>query len=64
MKSEVIGVGAPQNKKDLKDPLNESKETNAADVKSDSSNRTFGMVDLWNIQKRQRAGASMRRRFI
>ncbi len=64
MKSEVMGVCTPQSKKDPKDQLNESKETITADVKFDSGNRTFGMVDLWNLQKRQRAGASMRRRFI
>ena len=62
MKSDLMGVGTPINKKDLKDLLNETKETLATDVKIISNNRSFGLLDLWNIQKRQRTGSSMRRR--
>ena len=62
MKSDSMGVGTPINKKDLKDLLNETKETLATDVKIISNNRSFGLLDLWNIQKRQRTGSSMRRR--
>ena len=62
MKSDLMGVGTPINKKDLKDLLNETKETLATDVKIISNHRSFGLLDLWNIQKRQRTGSSMRRR--
>jgi len=66
MKSEAMGVGAPLSKKDLKDLLNETKETLAVDVKTDSNNRTtFGYLDLWNLQKRQTSSAtSLRRRLM
>ena len=57
-----MGVGTPINKKDLKDLLNETKETLATDVKIVSNQRSFGLLDLWNLQKRQRTGSSMRRR--
>ena len=62
MKSDLMGVGTPINKKDLKDLLNETKETLATDVKIVSNQRSFGLLDLWNLQKRQRTGSSMRRR--
>jgi|GEM_PF-1347334 len=62
MKSEVMGVGTPLSKKDLKDLLNETKETLAVDVKTDSNNRTFGYLDLWSLQKRQTSSASSLRR--
>ena len=62
MKSDLMGVGTPINKKDLKDLLNETKETLATDVKIVSNQRSFGLLDLWNLQKRQRTSASMRRR--
>ena len=61
MKSEAMGVGTPISKKDLKDLLSETKETLAVDIKIDSNNRTFGTMDLWNLQKRQKTAASMRR---
>jgi hypothetical protein len=64
MKSDVVGIGAPINKKDLKELLKETKETIAVDVKIDgNNNRSFGVVDLWNVQKRQRTTASMMRRW-
>ena len=64
MKSDVMGIGAPINKKDLKELLKETKETIAVDVKIDgNNNRSFGLVDLWNVQKRQRTTASKMRRW-
>lgn len=64
MKSDVMGIGAPINKKDLKELLKETKETIAVDAKTDgNNNRSFGVVDLWNVQKRQRTTASMMRRW-
>jgi len=64
MKSDVVGIGAPINKKDLKELLKETKETIAVDVTIVGNNtRSFGVVDLWNVQKRQRTTASMMRRW-
>ena len=62
MKSDLMGVGTPINKKDQKDLLNETKETLATDVKIVNNQRSFGLLDLWNLQKIQRTSASMRRR--
>ncbi len=66
MKSDVMGIGAPISKKDMKELLKETKETIAVDVDvttSGSNTRSFGVVDLWNVQKRQRTTASMMRRW-
>jgi hypothetical protein len=63
MKSEVMGVGTPLSKKDLKELLIETKETLAVDV-NNSSNRTFSHLDLWNLQKRQKSASEMRRRLM
>ncbi|MEY2916807.1 MAG: hypothetical protein RIS73_521 [Bacteroidota bacterium] len=63
MKSDVMGIGAPINKKELKELLKETKETIAVDAKNDGNNRSFGVVDLWNVQKRQRTTTSMMRRW-
>ena len=59
-----MGVGTPLSKKDLKELLQETKETLAVDVKNDNTNRTFSSLDLWNLQKRQKTGTSMRRRLL
>jgi hypothetical protein len=64
MKSEAMGVGTPLSKKDLKELLNETKETLAVDVKYDSNNRTFSHLDLWNLQKRQKSAIAMRKRLM
>ncbi len=64
MKSDVTGIGMPVNKKNLKELLKETKETLAVDAKTDGSNRSFGVVDLWNVQKKQRTTASMMRRWL
>jgi hypothetical protein len=63
MKNETMGMLNPVNKNDLKDLLKETKETLATDVKVDGNQRSFGAVDLWNVQKRQRTSISMRRSF-
>lgn len=62
MKHETMGVVITQNKKEQKDLLNESKETNNVDMKADSHQRSFGALDMWYLQKRQRTAASMLRR--
>lgn len=64
MKSETMGVGTPLSKKDLKELLNETKETLAVDVKNDGNSRTFSHLDLWNLQKRQRSASEMRRKLM
>ncbi len=62
MKSDVMGAGTTTGKKDPKELTNETKESNAVDSKPDnSSQRSFGLVDLWNLQKRQKTTASMSR---
>ena len=61
MKADVMGIGAPINKKDLKELTKETKETIAVDATTDGNNRSFGVVDLWNVRKRQRTSASMSR---
>ena len=63
MKSDVMGIGALISKKDLKELFKETKETLAVDVKTDVNTRSFGVVDLWNVQKKQRTTASMMRRW-
>ncbi len=60
MKNETMGVNLIS-KKDLAELLKETKETVATDVKVDGNQRSFGVVDLWNAQKRQRTSISMRR---
>jgi hypothetical protein len=65
MKSDVMGIGAPINKKDLTELMKETKETIAVDAKTEETpNRSFGAVDLWNVQKKQRTTASMMRRWL
>jgi hypothetical protein len=64
MKSEVMGVGTPLSKKDLKELLIETKETLAVDFKNCNNNRTFSHADLWNLQKRQKSASAMRRRLM
>jgi hypothetical protein len=65
MKSDVMGIGAPINNEELKELLKETKETIAVDAKTDgNNNRSFGVVDLWNVQKKQRTTASMMRRWL
>ena len=64
MKSDVMGIVMPINKEELKELLKETKETIAVDVTTVGNNtRSFGVVDLWNVQRRQRTTASMMRRW-
>jgi hypothetical protein len=63
MTSEVMGTTTQTLKKEnLNDLLKETKETLAVDVKTTDNNTNFSLVDLWNVQKRQRTTASMMRR--
>jgi len=62
MKTETMGADITPNKKEQKDLSNESKETNTVDMKAGSNQRTFGALDMWYLQKRQRTSASMLRR--
>ena len=60
MKTDTLGMGIPIKNDELKELL---KETVATDVKQDDLNRTFGAIDMWNLQKKQRTSLAMRRRF-
>jgi len=62
MKNETTGEGTTLNKKEQKDLSIESRETNCIDQQADSNQRSFGIIDMWNLQKRQRTSASMLRR--
>ena len=64
MKTEEMCIGTTLSKKDLKELLNETKETLAIDAKTESCSRRFSAYDLWYLQKRQKTGTSMRRRLM
>ena len=64
MKTNVMAAGNALNKEDLKELLKETKETLAADVKAEENNPSFGVVDLWNVHKRQRTSTTMMRRWL
>jgi hypothetical protein len=64
MKSEVMGTSNPVNQNEIKDLLKETKETLAMDVKTEDNNPSFTVVDLWNVQKRQKTTATMMRRWL
>ncbi len=61
MNNGTLGMGTPIKNEELKELLKETKETVATDAKQDSLGRTFGAVDMWNRQKRQRTSLKMRR---
>ncbi|MBS1512327.1 MAG: hypothetical protein JST86_15880 [Bacteroidetes bacterium] len=61
MKSDVMGIGAPINKEDMKELLKETKETVAVDV---NNKRIFSVADLWHVQKQHRTTATMMRRWL
>jgi hypothetical protein len=61
MKSESMGISTQNNNEDLKELLKETRETVARDEKQEQSTRSFGSVDMWNRQKRQRTSQQMRR---
>lgn len=62
MKHETMGVSTTPNKKEQKDLANEPRETNCIDLRSEGIQRSFGLLDMWNLQKRQRTSSSMLRR--
>ena len=62
MKTDQTDVRTSINKKESKELFTESKETAVIDEKTNNNQRSFGLLDLWNIQKRQRTCYSMRRR--
>ncbi len=63
MKTNVMAAGNALNKEDLKELLKETKETLAVDAKDTENNPSFSVVDMWNVQKRQRTAAAMTRRW-
>ncbi len=63
MKTNVMAAGNALNNEDLKELLKETKETLAVDVKETENNPSFSVVDMWNVQKRQRTAAAMTRRW-
>jgi|APDOM4702015073_1054812.scaffolds.fasta_scaffold506909_1 hypothetical protein len=63
MKSDVMGIVTRISKEDLKELLKETKETLAVDVKINVNTRSFGAIDLWNMQKRHTTSASRVRRW-
>lgn len=62
MKSDVMGIVTRISQEDLKELLKETKETLAVDVKVNVNTRSFGVLDMWDLQKRQRTASSMMRR--
>lgn len=61
MKSDLTGMSTQNSKKDMKETTKESKENLANDQLSENSHRSFGVVDLWNVRKKQRTSASLSR---
>ncbi|MEP7108182.1 MAG: hypothetical protein ABI760_09365 [Ferruginibacter sp.] len=61
MKCDTLGVGTVNKDQELNELLKETKETVATDVKQADLSRSFGAVDMWNRQKRQRTSLQMRR---
>ena len=61
MKSDNLGMSTLKEDDKLKELLKETNETVATDVKQEDFNRSFGTVDMWNRQKRQRTSLQMRR---
>lgn len=61
MKSDTISVSTLNKDHKLEELLKETRETIATEFKQDDLNRSFGIVDMWNRQKRQRTSLQMRR---
>ncbi|MEP7145240.1 MAG: hypothetical protein ABI707_20315 [Ferruginibacter sp.] len=61
MKSDKMGMNTLNKDEKLEELLQETKETVATDVNQENLNRSFGTVDMWNRQKRQRTSLHMRR---
>ena len=58
MKSDKLDM-SPLKKEELKELLKETEETLATGIRQED--RSFGTVDMWNRQKRQRTSLQMRR---
>lgn len=63
MKTNVMTTGNALNNEDLKELMKETKETLAVDVNETEETPSFSVVDMWNVQKRQRTAAAMTRRW-
>ena len=61
MKSNLAGMSTQNSKKDMKETSKESKENLTADQSLENNPRSFGVVDLWNVRKKQRTSASLSR---
>lgn len=61
MKNDTLGMGTLIKQEELKELFKETKETVATDTKQQDLNRSFGAIDMWNRQKRQRTSLQMRR---
>ena len=61
MKTESMGCINLIGEKDLEELLQVTKETVAIHLKQDVADRSFGPVDMWNRQKKQRTTLQMRR---
>ena len=59
MKSEKMGIETRRQK--LEELFKDTKETVATDVRQEDLNRSFGSIDMWNRQRRQRTSLQMRR---
>ena len=60
MKNDTLGIGTPIKNDELKELLKET--TVATDEKQYDFNRSFGVIDMWNSQKKHRTSLEMRRR--
>jgi len=55
MKTITGSIVIPMNETEKKELLKETKETIATDLlKKNGTNKTFGVLDLWRMQKRQK----------
>lgn len=60
MKTDLLGTDT-QSKKDKKGLMKESREFHETEHSADEHQRSFGVVDLWNVRKKQRVSASISR---
>ncbi len=57
---EVLSIANSISKEELKELLKETKET-IASVNKETVNRSFSVIDFWNVQRKQRTSSDMRR---
>jgi hypothetical protein len=62
MKNEQSGVLTPASKKEIKYLIQGPGNTASPENKHENVCRSFGTMDLWNIQKSRRSGMTMLRR--